>query len=405
MEIKDYLLFDGAYGTYYCSKDPDRIPSCELANLYDREGILKIHRQYIKSGCMALKTNTYGANTYRLDCTEEELHKIITKGYEIAMEASEGNIPVFADIGPVINEDGQADYEQTQKIVDWFLALGATNFLFETNFDDTVFQTLVPYIRKKASAFIILSFAIDAMGYTKKGIYYQDIIRNVETLADAYGFNCLSGPAHLLEFVSQVNTEGKVLSVMPNAGYPVVVGGRMIYNDNPEYFADKVYQIYQHGVKIIGGCCGTTPEHIRQLALKLKSPKGGKQAAVQQIPSNQQQNLVANRFREKLERGQKVIACELHAPMEPDFRDTLEKSAALKERGVDLITIADSPMARARADSFLSAAKIKKRGRDRRHAPPLLQGQKRHRHPRCFNRWIYRKSEKHIGDYRRSGCS
>ncbi|MHB8062282.1 MAG: homocysteine S-methyltransferase family protein, partial [Ruminiclostridium sp.] len=210
-EKRDYFLFDGAMGTYYSSKFDENI-ACELVNISDEAAIYNIHKEYIEAGANAIKSNTFGANRFSLACEQQEVEQIIKKGWEIAQEAVEGyDVLVFADIGPIPVTEGAATLEEYNKIVDIFIECGAQYFLFETFAHYDVLLELSAYIRlRKPEAVIITSFAVYPDGYSKEGLFYLDIFNKVSGsgLVDAFGFNCISGPAHMCRLVKDLNIQG-----------------------------------------------------------------------------------------------------------------------------------------------------------------------------------------------------
>ncbi len=359
---KDYFLFDGAMGTYYSSRYDSSI-ACEAANLTDKDAIYNIHKEYIDAGVNAIKTNTFAANRFTLACEQTEVEQVIISGWQIANKAVEKhNVKVFADIGPIPVTEGADEEEEYKKIVDIFLECGAENFLFETFPKYDILIEMSAYIRlRKPDALILTSFAVYPDGYSKEGLYYMDIFRKVGSsgLIDAYGFNCISGPAHMCRLVSELNIKGKVVSIMPNSGYPSSERGRAVYVDNSEYFAGKILELKNLGVKILGGCCGTTPKHIAVTAGLLASnaiPAGRNEL--------QSETLIEDSHREKiiqkLATEKKAILVEIDPPFDTNWEYMLRDAFLLKKAGADMITISDSPLAKARADSAILAAKIQR---------------------------------------------
>ena len=177
---------------------------------------------------------------------------------------------------------------------------------------------------------------------------------------DAYGLNCISGPKHIYENLTNADKADKPISAMPNAGYPSIAGERTFYNFNASYFASVMADLYSAGVTILGGCCGTTPEHIA--ATKKVLDRAG--APSKDIPEEKEParkvSKAANSFKDKLLNGQKVIAVELDPPFSADASKIIAGALAYKEAGADIITIADNPLARARADSAIIAAKLRR---------------------------------------------
>ncbi len=359
-EEKDYFLFDGAIGTYYSSKFNTNT-ACELANLFDRDSIYKIHREYIEAGANAIKTNTFGANRLSLACDQQEVDKIIKKGWEIAKSAAEGtNVAVFADIGPIPVAEGITVLEEYKKIVDIFKDCGAECFLFETFANYNILLELSAYIRlSKPHAVIITSFAVYPDGYSKEGAFYLDIINKVSAsgLVDAFGLNCISGPAHMCRLIKDLNINGENIIIMPNSGYPSSERGRAVYIDNSEYFAEKILDLKQMGVKILGGCCGTTPHHIAAAA-RLLTENITSIERVRQTESKVESAISKENVLYKLLERKKPILVEIDPPFDTKWEYMLKDAFMIKQAGADMITISDSPLAKARADSSILAAKI-----------------------------------------------
>lgn len=369
MELREYikhkpLLFDGAMGTYFRAVHPEVPGKCELANCTMPNWVAEVHRAYLDSGARAIKTNTFAANTHALECDFDKVRTVIQAAWKIANVAAKPyRAFVFADIGPITDADGEYN-----RIVDVFLELGAKNFLFETLADDDDLYGLAAYIKAKCpDAFLIASFAATPDGFTRKGLPIRAILERVTDcpLIDAAGLNCVSGPNHLLAQTranvnlftkARAGTDAAVLSVMPNAGYPTIVDGRTFFENRAAYFAARMVEIVAAGAKIIGGCCGTTPEHIRLTAEALSEEEIQPIAASsprQSMPRN-----VQNRLASKLKAGKRVIAVELDPPADANLKQFMDGAKALRDAGVDAVTIADCPIARARADSSMLAAKL-----------------------------------------------
>ncbi|HEY8444398.1 MAG TPA: bifunctional homocysteine S-methyltransferase/methylenetetrahydrofolate reductase [Clostridia bacterium] len=363
--MTDTFLFDGAFGTYY-AKLTNKFEPCELANISDRQIVLKIHKEYIEAGVDAIKTNTFGANS-GLGLDFETVEKIIKSGYEIAQNAVKGtNVRIFADIGPIPNKDKDKDISHEYiQIADVFLSLGAKDFLFETMPEYSVLKPVLKRIKKaNPQSYIIVSFAADLDGYTKSGYYYQYLLDKAQKDGniDAIGLNCLCGPTHILQLAEDyLPKASKPMSVMPNSGYPENIGSRVVYIDNANYFSKKLLTLRQYGIKILGGCCGTTPLHIQKSRLLLNEYKGEQTSISNNIEVREvQPPAVKNAFYEKLAQNSFPIAVELKAPSDTNYDYVILGAKSLKERGADMITIADSPLSRARADSFIIASKIKR---------------------------------------------
>ncbi len=359
------LIFDGAMGTYYASLGNNPLLKCELANLYDRNTILKIHREYINAGCQAIKTNTFGANRIILECNFDTVQEIISQAYNIAQEAANGTgVSVFADIGPIPFLEMPKLREEYQAIVDVFLELGARNFIFETFSSDEGLLEISAYIKEKnPQAYVLIQFAVTPEGFTragKSGKILMEKLMKASTI-DAYGFNCISGPYHLLQYIKTLDLDGKTISIMPNSGYPSIINHRTFFDNTAEYFAAQMLEIVKQGVHIIGGCCGTTPEFIRQTVNRLKDLSPFKMVVNKPILKTQMKTtMVENLLLKKIQVGEKIIAVELDPPTNTEIDYFMDGAKHLKELGVDAITIPDCPLARARVDSSLLACKLKR---------------------------------------------
>jgi len=358
------LLFDGAMGTYFASLPGRESERCERANLDHPEEVLAIHRAYLEAGCQAIKTNTFSVGVDLAQGDEALAEQLIQAGCRLALESAEPfNALVFADMGPAPSGAGISPADIYIRQADLFLAQGLTHFLLETLPSDEGIPQLAAHLKARCpEAFLQVSFAVGPDGITREGGLGWELFRRTAALAevDGVGFNCVSGPHHLLEYIKSLNPGDTLLSVMPNAGYPTVIGRRTVYQGQPDYFAQKMFQVVQAGAAMVGGCCGTTPEHIAQLAALLKeeqalSPADG--GTAQAAPARKPH---VNPLRDKLEAGKRIIAVVLDPPADDDISFFLDGVRTLRGAGVDLVTIADCPIGRPRADSSLLACKIKR---------------------------------------------
>lgn len=369
--LKDkFLITDGAMGTYYSKITGDNKSFCEFANLDNADTIKNIHREYIDAGAKLIRTNTFSANSITLEVSREEIRNIIKKGYEIAKEAAKGkNVFVAADIGPInisgIDKTTEDVYDEYKFIVDTFISDGADIFVFETLSNLDCLKEIAEYIKEKnKSAFVLTQFAVMQDGYTRDGVSINGIVSKIKDIkaVDAFGFNCGSGPAHLYSMLKKLNVyKDNIISTLPNAGYPEIVNERMVYIDNPEYFSDKMLSIKKLGAKIIGGCCGTTPRHIRELSYKLKLD-GSKVI----LKASDESKIIRkfskanNNFIEKLKDNKFPLVVELDPPTNTVMDKIMHCAEICKENNIDLVTVADSPMSKVRVDSIVIASKIKR---------------------------------------------
>lgn len=360
--IKFPLVFDGAMGTYYPDKSKRVMPECEMANLFDSEVIYEIHKEYVDAGAMAIKTNTFQANTVSLGTDFSVVKNVIEAGLSLAKRAADKTETlVFADIGPIPGHD-ENSIDEHKEIIDIFLENGINDFLFETFSEIGTLKELAKYIKAKdEDAFIITSFAVGADGLTRTGEVGEDLLSEAAKSADidAVGFNCVSGPLRLREYIEKINLPEKIISIMPNGGYPTVIKNRTYYSANKDYFSNATLQFLEYGVQIIGGCCGTRPEFIREITERISEYRYTKARPEKKKHARLETPYTENLFRNKLEHGKKPIVVEFDPPKDLNMKRYMENVKALSNSGADGITIADCPVARVRVDASLTAYKIK----------------------------------------------
>ena len=354
------LLFDGAMGTYYKAAPG---VECEQANLTDPAGVLAVHREYLAAGADAVKTNTFSLP--RLAAAHAPgWEQLAQAGWQLAVQAAEETgAAVFADLGPAPDTEAVPAGQVYTAVAKQFAALGARNFLFETLSSDAGLLDAVGAIKAEVpDAFVLVSFAVLPDGYTREGMYCKDLARRMQEsgIVDAVGLNCVSAPGAMRTLAKQLG--GTLpLSVMPNAGYPVVTRTQVKYQGRPEYFARELGRLAAEGtVQILGGCCGTTPAHIAALRAELDSlPVVEKTAPAEEFSTVKEQTVEnEDAFLRKLNAGEKVIAIELDSPRNADLTGYLEGAKKLQAAGADLLTIADCPIAQARMDSSLVACRV-----------------------------------------------
>ena len=362
MDIRTYLqdnllLFDGAMGTYYTQKGGAE--PCEMANLTDPQRIYQIHREYVGAGCKALKTNTFSANRPTMGdrCVE-----VIDAGFLLASKAAGPDCWVFADIGPVPPEMNAV--EEYRFLAGRFLEVGAANFLFETQADPAGLHEAASYIKSvNPEAFILVSFAAQPDGFTQAGRLARDLLRAfaVDKNIDAVGLNCMASAGHMSALLEQIGPLSKPLAVLPNAGYPTVLGRRTIYHGDPRFFGTELRELAAKGAAILGGCCGTTPLHIAHTARALQEPIPKRvtvpAAPAAPAPAPPAENQFWNALRDP---ARKPVAVELDPPEAADVSKFMAGARELRDSGASVITIADCPIARARMDSSILACKLRR---------------------------------------------
>ncbi|MDD6401935.1 MAG: bifunctional homocysteine S-methyltransferase/methylenetetrahydrofolate reductase [Lachnospiraceae bacterium] len=386
MTVREYLkkkplLFDGGMGTYFSQVSNTTGSGCELANLNQKDLIINIHKEYIDAGCNAIKTNTFASNKITYQGDEELVKRTIKAGYDNAITSiGEKDIFAFADIGPVLSlSEKQNAFDEYKFVVDCFLECGASNFIFETNANCDGLIEISKYIKEvNSEAYILCSFAVNKDGFSRDGIYVDELFSKLKACKDidGIGLNCVCGARHMYDIAKQLNFDDKALSLMPNAGYPIVVNNRTFYEGDPAYFGEQVADYIRLGARIVGGCCGTTPKHIAKIKECIdrlisdkfyfdKTSMDMSEATNKTTKTNylNEDNIEEKResiFYEKLKRGEKVIAVELDPPSDINLSKFMGGAWQLKGAGTDIITIADCPIARAHMDSSILSCKIKR---------------------------------------------
>lgn len=374
MNIREYLkksklIADGSFGTYYSQKYKT-VDIPEYANITASQRISEIHTEYINSGAKLIRTNTFASNTYSLDCSIEEVKENIKAAYKIAKEAVEQSgkeIFIAGNIGPVpavFQPDFEAVEEEYYQIAKTFIDEGADILCFETFTQSEHIMPAIKRIKEECNPFIIVQFCVNQYGYSEAGESAERLVSETafSKCVDAVGLNCGVGPAHMQQILSRINLNNNCfVTAMPNAGYPLLVRNRVKYADNPIYFASKVNDMALLGADIIGGCCGTTPDYIREVAKTVDLTPTVKSDETSSNNENEKPVIKKSFFRnaDGTIKDKKLIAVELAPPFGADDKKLLEAAHMLKGLGVDVLTFPDSPSGRTRIDSVLMAQKVK----------------------------------------------
>lgn len=374
MNIREYLkksklIADGSFGTYYSQKYKT-VDIPEYANITASQRISEIHTEYINSGAKLIRTNTFASNTYSLDCSIEQVKENIKAAYKIAKEAVEQSgkeVFIAGNIGPVpavFQPDFEAVEEEYYQIAKTFIDEGADILCFETFTQTEHIMPAIKRIKEECNPFIIVQFCVNQYGYSEAGESAERLVSETafSKCVDAVGLNCGVGPAHMQQILSRINLNNNCfVTAMPNAGYPLLVRNRVKYADNPIYFASKVNDMALLGADIIGGCCGTTPDYIREVAKTVDLTPTVKSDETSANNENEKPVIKKSFFRnaDGTIKDKKLIAVELAPPFGADDKKLLEAAHMLKGLGVDVLTFPDSPSGRTRIDSVLMAQKVK----------------------------------------------
>lgn len=354
------LLFDGATGTALCAQSGEG-EAVERLCLTQPQRVLALHRAYLAAGCKAIKTNTFAAHV-SLACENKDDQKtLIRAAYDLARRAGDAyDAAVFADIGPAPT-DADSAAACYIAMAEQYLNVGATCFLFETMQSGEGLAEAAAYIKASCpDAWIMVSFAADADGFTRAGEQASALALQMSACGavDAIGLNCICGAYHIRQLLSTLDVGDKLMSAMPNAGYPHVEEGRTYYDSAPAYYAQQVMECVKAGARIVGGCCGTTPEHIRQIARLLGTPMPPRVRLGEEKVAQPPEKGCRSRILRRLEQGRRITLVELDPPRSADIGGFMEGARQLEQAGADAITIADCPIGRARMDSSLLACKL-----------------------------------------------
>lgn len=354
------LLFDGATGTALCAQSGEG-EAVERLCLTQPQRVLALHRAYLAAGCKAIKTNTFAAHV-SLACENKDDQKtLIRAAYDLARRAGDAyDAAVFADIGPAPTDTDSAAACYIA-MAEQYLNVGATCFLFETMQSGEGLAEAAAYIKASCpDAWIMVSFAADADGFTRAGEQASALALQMSACGavDAIGLNCICGAYHIRQLLSALDVVDKLMSAMPNAGYPHVEEGRTYYDSAPAYYAQQVMECVKAGARIVGGCCGTTPEHIRQIARLLGTPMPPRVRMGDEKAAQPPEKGCRSRILRRLEQGRRITLVELDPPRSADIGGFMEGARQLEQAGADAITIADCPIGRARMDSSLLACKL-----------------------------------------------
>ncbi len=379
MKVKEYLqnkkiICDGAFGTYFTSFVSEEVQEevlPEKANIEMPEIVQQIHKDYLDAGAVLIRTNTFASNKESLNCDDSYLVENIGAAWDNAMKAvrASGKQPgeecfIAGDIGPIPGSFGMPEeetYQEYKLICDTFLALGAEILIFETFTDIDRILPVILDIKREKDVFIAVQFCVNQHGYSNAGISARRLLQEAGRIGeiDAIGFNCGVGPGHLYSIFNKIDLpEGKFITALPNAGYPKMIKNRMVFRDNSEYFADKMRDIVSKGIDIFGGCCGTNPEYIRQVAKVVDIQQVNEKPQIHKKDRSESEPHHENGFWHGKKPGEKLIAVELSPPPGANDEKIMEAAYRLKNMKVDVVTFPDSPSGRTRADSILMSMKV-----------------------------------------------
>ncbi|HZW80341.1 MAG TPA: bifunctional homocysteine S-methyltransferase/methylenetetrahydrofolate reductase [Candidatus Deferrimicrobiaceae bacterium] len=362
------VLCDGAMGTLLYSKGIFINRCYDELNLSQPDLIRAIHHEYLQAGAEIVETNTFGANAFRLarHSLADKVRDINRMGVRLAREAAKSfDVWVAGSVGPLgtrIEPLGKTSFEEARQAFRAqieALAEGGVDLLMMETFGylEELHQAMLAAKDVGAKLPLVVQVTIDEDGNCLDGSDPQTFAPRLEDWgADVIGCNCSVGPVAMLDAIERVRALTSLpLAAQPNAGIPRSVEGRNIYLCSPEYMASYARKFVAAGVRIVGGCCGTTPDHIRVMKSALRAGEArGKSASAQVSNASIPRATPAQPLEErsvlgaKLARGEFVTMVEVVPPKGTDIQKELEGSRFLKSVGVDAVNIPDSPRASAR---------------------------------------------------------
>ncbi|AWM82554.1 bifunctional homocysteine S-methyltransferase/methylenetetrahydrofolate reductase [Bacillus velezensis] len=370
-DLKERILIgDGAMGTLLYSYGIDRC--FEELNVSKPEEIKRIHKAYVEAGADIIQTNTYGANFIKLSRygLEDETKKINQEAVRIARASSDGAY-VLGTMGGIrtFNKNAYSLEEIKRSFREQLYLLlyeEPDGLLLETYYDLEEAREVLKIARKETELPIMLNVSMHEQGVLQDGTPLREALRSIADLgADITGINCRLGPYHMIEALTEVPIfRDTYLSVYPNSSLPSLEEGRLVYDTDDAYFRESAVQFRTQGARIIGGCCGTTPNHIRAMA---EAVRGLSPVTDKEVKIRREEEVISVR-NERTEPGLNEIAAqkrsiivELDPPKKLNFDKFLQAATELKETGIEALTLADNSLATPRISNAACGSLLKER--------------------------------------------
>jgi methionine synthase I (cobalamin-dependent)/5,10-methylenetetrahydrofolate reductase len=376
------LVCDGAMGTMLYARGVFLNRSFDELNLTQPDLVTDVHHAYVRAGADVIETNTFGANRIKLSTfgLADRMADINVEGARLAQRAAHDQAFVAGSIGPLgvrIEPWGKTGIDEAETYfreqAAALLEGGVDLFVLETFRDLNEIGAAIRAVRGLSALPIVAQVTTEEDGNTLDGAAPELFIQRLEQLgANVVGLNCSVGPAAMLETIERIARVAKVpLSAQPNAGRPREVEGRHIYLCSPEYMASYARRFINTGVRLVGGCCGTTPDHIRQIRIAVRAaataavPRSADAlagTAAPPAPIPVVARAERSRMAHALARGTFVVSLELLPPRGHRTDELLESARQLRIRGIDLVNIPDGPRASGRMSALATALLIQQAG-------------------------------------------
>jgi homocysteine S-methyltransferase len=382
LDSDSVYVFDGAVGTRLYDKGIYINRSYDELNLLSPDLVREVHEEYVKAGADIIETNSFGATRFKLQPygLESKLREINIAAARLAREAAGTKAMVAGAIGPLglrIEPFGPTSFDEAKEMfkeqVEALLEGGVDLFVLETFSELSVIEQAIRAVRELCDLPIVAQMTIQMDGKTTFGTTPEIFTASLDEWgADVIGLNCGMGPNHVLNALEKMRqVTRKRLSAQPNAGLPRDVQGRQFYMGSPEYMATFAKRFVQAGAKFVGGCCGTTPTHIKLIADAIRSIsprqtqvflKGESVRVAELTPVDVQVVPPEDRSRwsAKIARGEFVTSVEVLPPKGCDAEKTLDSIRLLKTAGVDGVNIPDGPRAQTRMSAQATAVLVER---------------------------------------------
>jgi methionine synthase / methylenetetrahydrofolate reductase(NADPH) len=384
LESDHITVFDGAVGTMLYAKGVYINRSYDELNLTAPDLVRSVHEEYVRAGAEVIETNTFSATEPKLQQygLEGRLREINREAARLAREAAGGRAYVAGAVGPLglrIEPYGPTSFDEAKELfkaqAEALLEGGVDLFLLETFSDISEMRQAIRAVRELCDLPVIAQMTISLDGNTSFGTTPEVFTRRLDEWgADVIGLNCGVGPAIVLTAVEKMRrVTDRKLSAQPNAGLPRDVQGRQFYMCSPDYMAKYAKRLIQAGVKFIGGCCGTTPAHIKQIsdAVRAVSPRFYRSSGPLQAPAVVEDSRPApavevtplaerSNWARRIAEGEFVTTVEVLPPKGSEPAKTLDSIRLLKEAGVNAVNIPDGPRAQTRMSALATAVLVER---------------------------------------------
>lgn len=357
----EVLVGDGAIGTMFFAKGVSLEANVEHLNLVRPALVSELHREYLAAGSRVIETNTFGANYTKLAAIglEKREREINLRGAQLAREAAAGSGAFVAgSVGPLVRLRGEERELPAAEMTEIFrrqvaaLADGGVELLLLETFTDLEQLTCAVAAARQTGLPVVANMAFLENGRIAGGFSVERVALELAAAgADVVGANCGAGPLEILGTIGRMaQVVSLPLAVYPNSGFPEYHNGRYVYRTTPDYFAERAVEMVAAGASLVGGCCGTTPEHIRQLAIRLAGVRPvSRRVTVPALPAEEPRPATGDRIGFLSRWGEEpVVTVELDPPRGFDCAKVLAGSRALKAAGADAINLAENPLARIR---------------------------------------------------------